>query len=64
MPSSAIHAQLMAAIRELQRDQCESNRDATFGGWTRDAEAAHHRRADRMAALCRVLDSLAGVRQE
>jgi hypothetical protein len=58
MASSIIRGQLMAAISELHSAQSKSYRDATFGGWTRETEAAHDRRADRIAALCRQLDAL------
>jgi hypothetical protein len=39
-------AKLMAEITELQILQMESNREATFGGWTRVAQEEHDRRAD------------------
>jgi hypothetical protein len=58
MASGKRRGELTAAIVELQRVQTESNREATFGGWTREAEAAHERRAVRIADLCRELDAL------
>jgi hypothetical protein len=58
MASDTTRSELMAAIDELRKDQMESNRQATFGGWTREAEAAHERRADRMAILRRQLAAL------
>jgi hypothetical protein len=36
----------------------ETNRQATFGGWTRDVEDEHERIADRIADLRRQLDAL------
>jgi hypothetical protein len=64
MAFSAKRKELLAEIAEIRRLQMETNREATFGGWTRQAEAAHEMRADRIAALCRelaVLGETAGV---
>jgi hypothetical protein len=55
MAFSAKRKELLAEIAEIRRLQMESNREATFGGWTRQAEAAHEMRADRIAALGREL---------
>lgn len=48
-------AELTTAISELHRLQMESMKDATFGGWTRESEAAYEIRAARIAALLREL---------
>jgi hypothetical protein len=53
-------AEIEAEIDELHRLRIESNRQATFSGWTREAEDAHHKRADRIGALYRELSALAG----
>lgn len=58
MASDTKREQLIAAIAELRKAHMESNREATFGGWTREAEAAHERRADRIATLVRELAAL------
>jgi hypothetical protein len=55
MAFSAKRKELLAEIAEIRRLQMESNREATFGGWTRQAEAAQELRADRIAALGREL---------
>jgi hypothetical protein len=55
MAPSKTRAELEA---ELHRLQIESNREATFGGWTREAEEAHQMRSDRIADLYRQLDTL------
>jgi hypothetical protein len=55
MAFSAKRKELLAEIAEIRRLQMESNREATFGGWTRKAEAAQEMRADRIAALGREL---------
>jgi L-arabinose isomerase len=55
MAFSAKRKELLAEIAEIRRLQMESNREATFGGWTRQAEAAQEMRADRIAALGREL---------
>jgi hypothetical protein len=47
--------EVLAEIAEMGRLQVESNRDATFCGWTREAEAIHDKRADLIAALLREL---------
>lgn len=51
MTPNKTRAEINAEIEELHRLQIESTRQATFGGWTRDAEEEHQRRADCMAAL-------------
>ena len=53
--ASRSREELQAEIAELSRLQRESNREALFGGWTRESEAAHELRADRLAALLREL---------
>jgi hypothetical protein len=58
MAPNKTRAELEAEIEELHRLHIESNREATFGGWTRDAEDEHHRRADHIAALYRQLAAL------
>jgi hypothetical protein len=55
MAFSTRREELSAEIPEIRKLQMESNRQATFGGWTREAEAAHEMRADRIAALLREL---------
>lgn len=62
MASTKIRAQLEAEIAELQRLQMESNREATFGGWTPEAQAAHRERADRLECLVRELGAVDGTR--
>ncbi len=49
-------AELISAIEELRKQQLEFSRQVTFGGWTREVDEAHERRAERIAALCRQLD--------
>ena len=44
--------ELMAEIAELRTEQLASDLKATFGGWSQEEEAAHHKRADRIALLC------------
>jgi hypothetical protein len=58
MAPSKTRAELEAEVAELHRLQIESNRQATFGGWTREAEEAHQMRSDRIAALYREMDAL------
>jgi hypothetical protein len=53
-------AEIEAEIEELHRFHIESNLQATFSGWTREAEDEHHRRADRIGALYRQLADLRG----
>ena len=60
MAPNKTRAEIEAEIEELHRLHVDSNRQATFGGWTREAEDEHHRRADRIAALYRQLDALRG----
>jgi hypothetical protein len=48
-------AELLSEIEELRKQQLEFSRQATFGGWTREVDEAHERRAERIAALCRQL---------
>jgi hypothetical protein len=61
MPPIKTRAELEAEVAELHKLQMESNRQATFGGWTREAEDEHHRRADCIAALYRQLAALGGA---
>lgn len=61
MVSNSNRARLIAEIAELQSLQFESNRDAVFGGWTRTAEEAHQRRADRLERLVKELEALDGL---
>ena len=58
MASDFRRAKLIAEIKELQSFQMESNREAVFGGWTRAAEEAHQRRADRLERLVNELEAL------
>jgi hypothetical protein len=58
MASDSKHARLTAEIAELQSFQFESNREALFGGWTRAAEDAYERRADRLKRLVKELEAL------
>jgi len=58
MVSSKTRAELEAEVAELHRLQIESNRSATFGGWTHEAEEAHQRRSDLISALYRQLAAL------
>ena len=51
MATNKTRAEIEAEIEELHRLHVESNRQATFGGWTREAEDEHHKRADRISAL-------------
>ena len=51
-------AKLIAEIVELNRLQMESNREATFGGWTRVAQDEHNSRADDIERLARELEAL------
>lgn len=43
--------ELHAEIEELQRQQLDGNVRATYVGWTREEEAAHDKRAERIALL-------------
>ena len=58
MAPNRTRAEIETEIEELHRLHIESNRQATFGGWTREAEDEHHRRADRIDALIRELTTL------
>jgi len=60
MAFNAKRAELTAAIEELHRVQLEAIKDATFGGWTRESEAAFEMRSSRIAALIRELTVLDG----
>jgi len=51
-------AKLIGEIVELNRLQMESNREATFGGWTRVAQDEHDRRADHIERLIKELEAL------
>jgi hypothetical protein len=54
-------AELKAAIAELDRLQAEAAKEAIFGGWTHEAEAAYEMRSARISALRRELDILDGT---
>jgi hypothetical protein len=56
MASDPRRSKLIDEIKELQSFQMESNREAVFGGWTRAAEEAHQRRADRLERLIKELE--------
>jgi hypothetical protein len=58
MASSKTRAELQAEVIELHKLQIESNRQATFGGWTREAEEEHQRRSAHIRALYRRLEAL------
>jgi len=58
MAFNAKRTELTAAIDELHRVQMEAIKDATFGGWTRESEAAFEVRSSRIAALIRELTTL------
>ena len=60
MASDSRRVALITEIKELQSFQLESNREAVFGGWTRAAEEAHQRRADRLHRLVKELEALDG----
>jgi len=57
------HAELVAEIAELQRLQSEDYADAAFGCLTREQEAAHEERAERLELLFRELATLANTRR-
>jgi len=48
-------AELVAEIVQLQTQQVDDLAEAVFGGWTREQEAAHQKRADRLEVLIREL---------
>jgi hypothetical protein len=58
MAPDKTRVELKAEIEELHRLHIESNRQAMFGGLTREAEDEHYRRIDRIAALYRQLAAL------
>ena len=58
MASDPRRAKLVAEITELRGLQRDSIVTATFGGWTREQEAAHDERADRLERLMRELEAL------
>jgi hypothetical protein len=58
MAPDKTRAELEAEVAELHKLQMESNRQATFGGWTRETEEAHQIRSDRIGALYRQLAGL------
>jgi len=60
MAFNAKRHELTAAIEELHRVQLEAIKDATFGGWTRESEAAFDMRSSRIAALTRELTAFDG----
>ncbi len=51
-------AKLISEIIELNRLQMESNREATFGGWTRDTQDDHDRRSDHIGRLVKEMEGL------
>ncbi len=55
--------ELIAEITELRKQQLEAAGDAMFGSWTREQEAAHQERADRLARLVLELDTLDEITQ-
>jgi len=57
MASDSKRAILIAEIKELQSFQMESKGDAVFG-WTRAAEDAYDKRANRLDRLIRELEVL------
>jgi len=57
------HAELVAEITELQRQQSEDSADAVFGGLTREQEVAHQLRADRLELLVSELAALTNSRR-
>lgn len=58
MASDSRRSILVAEIAELQTTQTKSIAAATFGGWTREEEAAHNKRADRLESLLRQVELL------
>jgi hypothetical protein len=60
---STRHSELNAELASLRRQQLESSAHATYVGWTPESEAAHERRADRIAQILgqlAVLDEATG----
>ena len=51
-------AALTAQVTELRRLQLEAIKEATFGGWTHESEAAYETRRIRINALCHELRML------
>jgi hypothetical protein len=60
MGPNKTRAQLQAEITELCKVQTESYSQASFVGWTREAEEAHRMCSDRLSALYRQLAALDG----
>jgi len=58
MTSDTRRAELVAEIAVLQQKHWESLSTATFYGWTPPTAAAHDKRAERLAALRRELNTL------
>jgi hypothetical protein len=56
-------AELVPEIVKLRRQQLDSAAKALFGCWTREEEAEHLERADRLALLVRQLDALDEITQ-
>jgi hypothetical protein len=56
-------AEIVAEITELRTQQLEAAADALFGAWTREQEAEHQERADRLARLVLELDTLDEITQ-
>jgi hypothetical protein len=53
-------ALLIAEIAELEKRHSEANINAIYVGWTREEEAARHKRAARIASLELQLAALDG----
>jgi len=51
-------AQLLAEIAGLQRQQVDDLANEMFCGWTREQEAAHQERSERLSLLVQELDSV------
>ena len=60
MALNKTRAQLQAEVTELRKLQTESYSQATFVGWTPEAEKAQQMRSDRISALYRQLAALDG----
>jgi hypothetical protein len=56
-------AELVAEIVKLRRQQLDSAAKAQFGCWTREEEAEHQERANRLELLVRELDNLDEIAQ-
>ena len=58
MAPDSRHAKLIAEIAELQNLQTKSIAAAILGGWSREKEATHDKRAERLGGLIRELEAL------